>query len=383
MIIIPDDSSASSISTNSFGDDSCSSITDFSAMFITTKMADDDDESSESSVSTKNSRNESFLRPSNRPAFKRACMYSKVRAVGGAHGHNLDMLEEHIMKGLRILKEKVKKSSAMLMLSSTDDDIDAEFQSIATCIEEAINRKRSLLLLLEAFLDVFTPQWINWPEASKKNAYVAIKPLSVFKSLLIEDKLSFLSLNDMVGIQRGTTITPFLSSFASTVGLAPALVKQHLMNGRENQIAYRLEKLNPFERDITGAFQTLLQTMNSFDDVEGGCIVFSTGVLSVGIRSYYKFRGKNTPLMKLRGKLPELPTDETGWVDLLTESYFNYVVKGPLPLHNTKADKAAKAKFYSGRRDGYERIFPNTSLSDDSSEDEFDDVSVGAIYRGR
>ena len=382
MIIIPDDASASSISTNSFGDDSCySSITDFSAMFITTEMADDD-ESSESSVSTKNSREDSFLRPSNRPAFKRACMYSKVRAVVGSHEYNLEMLEEHLMKGLRILKEKVKKSSAMLMLSSTDDDVDAEFHSIATSIEEAINRKRSLLMLLEAFLDVFTPQWINWPEASKKNAYVAIKPLSVFKSLLIEDRLSFLSLNDMVGIQRGTTITPFLSSFASTVGLGPALVKKHLMNGRENQIAYRLEKLNPFERDITGAFQRLLETMNSFDDVEGGCIVFSTGVLSVGIRSYYKFRGKNTPLMKLRGKLPELPTDETGWVDLLTESYFNYV-KGPLPLHNTKADKAAKAKHYSGRRDGYERIFPNTPLSDDSSEDEFDDVSVGAIYRGR
>lgn len=309
--------------------------------------------------------------------MKRARMYNRIRGVAAAHGHSLEMLEEHITKGIRILKEKVKESADHTY------DVDAEFQSIATSIEEAIIRKRSLLMLLQAYVDVFTPQWVNWPEVtSKKNAYVAIQPLSLFKTLFREDQLNLFSMNEMVGNQSGR-ITPFLMRFASNSGLAPALVKQHLMLGRENQIMYRLEKLNSFEKDISNAFERLLLTMNSFDDVKGGCIVFSTGVLS-GIHSPYTFGGQKTALMKLRQKLTELPKDEMGWSNLM-ESYYSYI-KGPLPLHNTKSDKAAKAKLYFGRgrqNDGYDRVFPYSQCSDDSSDEDLDDDSVAAIYRGR
>lgn len=218
--------------------------------------------------------------------------------------------------------------------------------------EAALRRRTSLLMLLDQYLEVFEPDWTDWPKVPKRwRARFALYPLSLFKTLSIEDNKEKYNLSYIFGNGKSRKLTLFWETFAGQLHLPRKVVSKHLMS---DLIMDDVGKIVALDNDVYAMFEKVLNVVGATDNKRRGCIIASAN--GVAIKSYYRYCGsKNTATVPMKigmHRWIDYPKDKSGWNDLIEINFYHWV-SNKKKLPERPFDEEADERFWELREEYY------------------------------
>jgi hypothetical protein len=217
--------------------------------------------------------------------------------------------------------------------------------------EAALRRRTSLLMLLDQYLEVFEPDWTDWPKVPKSwGARFSLYPLSLFKSLSIDDNKEKYNLSYLFGNGKSRKLNLFWGTFASLLHLPTKVVSKHLMS---DLIMDYVRKIVTLNNDVGAMFEKVLNVVGATDNKRRGCIIASAK--GVAIKSYYRWRGtKKTATVPMKigmHRSIDYPENKSGWNDLI-ENFYHWV-SNKKKLPQRPFDEEADERFWELREEYY------------------------------
>lgn len=250
---------------------------------------------------------------------------------------------------------------------------ESQLKSLQASIDRAFILKRRLWMVLEAYVDSYTPFLFDWSNIRKDEwAELTIIPLSFFRSLVKAEEKDDASLKSIFGTGRSDKITKFLKEFALRCDFTCCDVQKYLMSGT---IRRYMAQVMTRDEEMMWVYQKVLEVICASDIWSRGTIVHDVRPVEVYYR-YWGTKGTITELMKLEEWIDVLPDDKLGWESLL-ESYRGQIPDVALRAINHKAEDA-----YIRWRDQFlNKLNPDSSDedSDEDSDDVVEDNSVADI----
>ena len=188
----------------------------------------------------------------------------------------------------RILHHAVSQLESLYYSISLNDSLDPILRGR---LLDGVKRLKSKCYLLDAYMDVFMPHWIDWPRVPKKGLKIALHPLSFYMILDMEDK--------------------------------DAGLFRHYFSESE-EAKQSLNELSQLADRIFSAFLSICSLVGVKDDKKNACIVASA---NNKCKSFYRWGGSAktstyTLPMKLGWKSPgDYPKDQDGWAALINSLY--------------------------------------------------------------
>ncbi len=303
--------------------------------------------------------------------IERARLHRSVRRDIQYVTHNIDKLRSFVTQG-------IARFEMMVPLQKELEDPnysfpESHFKSLKASIDRAFILKRRLWMVLEAYLDSFTPFLIDWSNIRKdKWATLTISPLSFFRSLQKAEEKDDASLKSIFGTGRSNKITKVLKEFALRCDFTCCDVQKYLMS---DTIRSCMVQVMMTDEMMMWMYQKILEVVCASDMMRRGSIVHNVRPVEMYYR-YWGTKGTKTELMKLEEQIEVLPDDQVGWASLM-EAYRGQIPDQGLRAYNQKAEEA----YFRARDQFLNQFRPNSSEedSDEDSDDMDEDNSVADI----
>mmetsp|Transcript_20819 Transcript_20819/g.29821 ORF Transcript_20819/g.29821 Transcript_20819/m.29821 type:complete len:354 (+) Transcript_20819:33-1094(+) len=299
------------------------------------------------------------------PAHRRVVL--EVKRTSYLHKAAYDKMHSLLTEAIMTLEEEAGPDHR---------DVTAN-QVVQKYIQEAVARKTSLMMLLNAYVYSFKPDITDWSRVPKEwGARFSIRPLSLFKTLSNEDKKSTYSLEYMFG-GGSRKISTILLWLAQENRISTDTIRDCF---KSDKIMSCLSEITELDKKCNACFLSVLKIVGATDNKRGGCIIGSAD----DCKSYYRWSGtqKTATVPMIMGmQRDKYPQDGTEWGALMKCFYGGVRHKQKLDQFEFPFDEEAdeeylelRAKYYEARCTDFDDDDDDdsscSSMSDSSSDDD-------------